>query len=56
MAKLNFLQWLGVALLIVGVAWFVYNKSKGTSTTRRTKAEPPGERAVVVNDPLTLTC
>ena len=56
MAKLNFWQWLGVALLIVGVAWVIYNKSKGASASRRTMAEPPGARAVVVNDPLTLTC
>jgi len=42
MAKLNFWQWLGVVLLIVGVAWFIYNKSKGTSTSRRTMAEPAG--------------
>ena len=53
MAKLNFWQWLGVALLILGVVWFIYNKSKGTSTTGRTMAEPTGALAVVPPPPAT---
>ena len=39
MAKLNFWQWLGVALLLIGVVWFIYNKSKGSGSTQRTMAE-----------------
>jgi drug/metabolite transporter (DMT)-like permease len=41
MAKLNFWQWLGVVLFVIGVAWFIYNKSKGSGSTQRTTAEPP---------------
>ena len=39
MAKMNFWQWLGVALLLIGVVWFIYNKSKGSGSTQRTMAE-----------------
>jgi hypothetical protein len=53
MLKLNFWQWLGVVLLIIGVAWYVYNKSKGSGTTGRTMAEPV--RALIGVGPLTLS-
>ena len=55
MSKLNFWQWLGVALLIVGVVWVIYNKSKGASSTRRTMAEPAGARSLVLVTPAPAT-
>jgi hypothetical protein len=53
MLKFNFWQWLGVVLLIIGLAWFIYNKSKGSGTTRRTMAEPV--RTLMVVGALTLS-
>ena len=30
--KLNFWQWLGIVLLVIGLAWLIYNKTKGAGS------------------------
>jgi drug/metabolite transporter (DMT)-like permease len=38
--KLNFWQWLGIALLIIGVIWFLWSRgSKGGDPRIRTSAQ-----------------
>lgn len=38
--KLNFWQIVGVALLIVGLAWLIYNKTRGTADNRPSTTQP----------------
>ncbi|MGF1634833.1 MAG: hypothetical protein ACFCVE_13350 [Phycisphaerae bacterium] len=49
MTKLNFWQWLGIALLVFGVAWFVYDSGQDEAPTApiespvETPVEAPGD-------------
>ena len=31
--KLNFWQWLGIVLLVIGLVWLIYSKTKGTGSS-----------------------
>ena len=39
--KLNFWQWLGVVLLVIGVALWIYQKTRPTSLPPPTNLNPP---------------
>ena len=45
--KLNFWQWLGVILLLIGVAFWIYEKTRPTPTSRAPTSQNIGTAPVV---------
>ena len=53
MGKLNFWQWLGVVLLIVGIVWMILRPKDGKTTNQPKPAQPAPASTQPVTAPAT---